>query len=30
VNRSIESKGQQIEVERKDQYAHTAIASTVR
>lgn len=30
VNRSIENKGQQIEVERKDQYAHTAIASTVR
>jgi predicted dehydrogenase len=30
VNRSIESKGQQIEVERNDRYAHTAIASTVR
>ena len=30
VNRSIECKGQQIEVERNDHYAHTAIASTVR
>src|SRR6266853_5110740 len=30
VNRSIEYKGQQVEVERNDHYAHTAIASTVR
>lgn len=30
VNRSIENKGQQIEVERNEQYAHTAIASTIR
>ena len=30
VNRSIESKGQQVELEKDDQYAHTAIASTVR
>ena len=30
VNRSIEYKGQQVELERDDQYAHAAIASTVR
>ena len=29
VNRSIEYKGQQVEVEKTDSYAHTAIASTV-
>jgi predicted dehydrogenase len=30
VNRSIEYKGQQVEVERNNHYAHTATASTVR
>jgi predicted dehydrogenase len=30
VNRSIECKGQQVEVERNNHYAHTATASTVR
>jgi predicted dehydrogenase len=30
VNRSIEYRGQQVEVEKKDSYADTAIASTVR
>ena len=30
VNRSIECKGQQIEVERNDHYEYTGIASTVR
>ena len=30
VNRSIEYKGQQVEIERNDSYAHTAIASTIR
>jgi hypothetical protein len=30
VNRSIEYKGQQVEVERNDHHAHTATTSTVR